>query len=346
MKRSTLDALTRDLRLSEPAAALALDLSGSRPNSAAWRAFAIRLMNGAGIAALGAGAIFFVAANWQDYGVLGRFALLQVAFAICIGAAWWKSPPHAIGTSALVLAVLLVGALLALFGQTYQTGADVFELFFYWAALALPLALAGRSGAAWAVWWTVLNVGLALYTGWQGPDHFMWRWIDARGLGKPLALMLPCAVNFAGAAIFLQLRRSRFELDAPRWLVRLLATFAFLYGTTACITAVVGGSWVADGGKELRGQEALAIGLYAAACIAIAAGTLRAKRDVFPMAAIIASWIAITTAVLVKNMRIEDLGAFFVVTLWLIGASTAAGYVLMKWVREWRFDEEAVETHA
>ena len=39
-------------------------------------------------------------------------------------------------------------------------------------------------------------------------------------------------------------------------------------------------------------------------------------------------------------------GAFFVVTLWLIGASTAAGYVLMKWVREWRFDEEAVETHA
>jgi hypothetical protein len=128
--------------------------------------------------------------------------------------------------------------------------------------------------------------------------------------------------------------------------VRLLATFAFLYGTTACITAVVGGSWVADGGKELRGQEALAIGLYAAACIAIAAGTLRAKRDVFPMAAIIASWIAITTAVLVKNMRIEDLGAFFVVTLWLIGASTAAGYVLMKWVREWRFDEEAVETHA
>ena len=346
MKRATLDDIARQLQLPEPAIELALELTGSRPDAGRWREFAIRVMNGAGIAALGAGAIFFVAANWQDYGLLGRFALLQVAFLASVGIAGWRAPPSPLGIAALVLALLLVGALLALFGQTYQTGADVFELFFAWAALALPLALAGRSGAAWAVWWTVLNIGLALYTGWTGPEHALWRWLDGHDLGKPLALMIPCAVNLAGAALFLRLRQTQFASDAPRWLVRLLATFGFLYGTGACIAALVGGSWLADRGAEIRAQETFVILVYAAACIAIAVATLRARRDVFPMAAIIASWIAISTAVLVKNIRMEDFGSFLVVTIWLIAASSAAGYVLMKWVREWRFDEEAVETHA
>ena len=62
----------------------------------------------------------------------------------------------------MLLAVLFTGALLALFGQTYQTGADLHELFFTWAALALPFALAAVSGAVWALWWCVLNVGLGL----------------------------------------------------------------------------------------------------------------------------------------------------------------------------------------
>jgi uncharacterized membrane protein len=90
--------------------------------------------------------IFFVAANWQDYGLMGRFAILQVALARAPGSRSGVPPPSPVGQSTLVLAILVTGALLALFGQSYQTGADVFELFFTWAALAVPFALAGRSG--------------------------------------------------------------------------------------------------------------------------------------------------------------------------------------------------------
>src|SRR5258706_9043558 len=126
MKRSTLAQLAQAYRLSEPAIALALDLSGGRPDAAAWRAFAIRLLNAAGIAAAGAGAIFFVAANWQHFGVIGRFALLQIAFAACVGLAWWRPPPHPIGPAALVLATLLTGGVLALLGQSYPTGAHLY----------------------------------------------------------------------------------------------------------------------------------------------------------------------------------------------------------------------------
>ena len=47
------------------------------------------------------------------------------------------------GKAALLAASLFVGALLALIGQIYQTGADTFEMFAAWAALILPWVLVG-----------------------------------------------------------------------------------------------------------------------------------------------------------------------------------------------------------
>lgn len=202
MKRSTLDDVSRELNLSVPAVALALDLTGARPDSPAWLAFKLRLLHGAGIGAMAAGIIFFVAANWQDYGLTGRFAILQMALLVCVGLALWRPPPGALGQATLVLAVLVTGALLALFGQSYQTGADLHELFFTWAALALPFALAGRSGAVWATWWIVLNAGLALYCGLQGPNPSTWMWLDRLGAGKSQLMMGACLANLGGAALF------------------------------------------------------------------------------------------------------------------------------------------------
>src|SRR5258707_14783446 len=96
MKRPVLDVLAHDYGLGEGAIAAALDLTGARPDRAAWRIFAIRLMNATGIAAVGAGAIFFVAANWQHFGILGRLALLQAALLACASVAWGRPPPPVI----------------------------------------------------------------------------------------------------------------------------------------------------------------------------------------------------------------------------------------------------------
>ena len=184
LKRSTLDEIVRDHRLGEAAVSMALDLSGGRPGADAWRAFAARLLGAAGVAGLGAGAIFFVAANWRDFAVLGRFGIVEGFFAASVAAALWRPPPHAAGRAALALATLLAGALLALFGQAYQTGADVYELFVAWAVLALPFALAGGSGALWAIWWGIVNVALALVFGWIGPGHLLWRIFDRWGADR------------------------------------------------------------------------------------------------------------------------------------------------------------------
>ena len=118
----------------------------------------------------GLGVVFWVAANWNELGRVGRFALLQAfVVAMCLGAA---ARPAARAPLSL-LALLGIGALFAYFGQTYQTGADPWQLLALWAVLALPLALAARSDVVWAPWALVVMTGTALWV--QAHTGHEWR---------------------------------------------------------------------------------------------------------------------------------------------------------------------------
>lgn len=343
MDRPAFDAFCQQQALAAPAVRDALQRAGGQPDATAWRHFAARLLNGAGLGALGAGVLHFVAANWQDYGVLGRFVLLQAGLLASVGVALWRPPPRPLGQAALLLATLLTGGLLALFGQSYQTGADVHELFFVWALLALPFALAGSSGALWALWFCVLNVALALLCGWVGTEHVVWRVLDGRATGQPTLLMLPCLINLAAAALFAALGQTRFASAAPHWLVRLLTSFGFAYGTGACIGAVVGeGLW--RGQAAASGQSAAVLAVFIVLSVVSALITLRRRSDVFNMALLAASWIVISTTALGRSLRFNGLGSFFLIAFWLIATSTAAGQLLMHWVRTWPTPESEGET--
>ena len=121
--------------LSRKAIEAALDISGLRPNKNQWRQFGVLAMRFAAVLSLAAGAVFLVAFNWQDLGLYARFAMVEALLLAALIFAWVKGADQVAGKLALMLAVLLTGALLALFGQTYQTGANVYELFWGWAAL-------------------------------------------------------------------------------------------------------------------------------------------------------------------------------------------------------------------
>ena len=111
---------------------------------------------------LGAGLIFWVAANWQEQTRAFKLHLLEGAVLASAGAAllWPRGR-----TALLLLATLALGGLLAFVGQTYQTGADAWQLFATWAALALVWALAVRRDAFWAVWLLITGLALALWSG-------------------------------------------------------------------------------------------------------------------------------------------------------------------------------------
>ena len=145
-----------------------------------------------GAALLGMGLIFWVAANWEDLGRMGRFALLQgVLAAACLGA---FAVPKA-RVPLLLLALLSIGGLFAYFGQTYQTGADPWQLFALWAALALPLCLAARSDVLWTPWMLVFSTGATLWI--QAHARHSWH-VESDDLpvyfSGWLAVLLACAL--------------------------------------------------------------------------------------------------------------------------------------------------------
>jgi uncharacterized membrane protein len=343
MNRHQLDALLAAHTLTAPGIERALQLTENRPSSTDWRTFGVKSLGLAGMAALGAGLIFFIAANWQSMGVMGRFAIVQVAVLLGVGIAWWKAPSHINGVSnvmpaALIFATLASGTVLALFGQTYQTGADVYELFSFWALLTLPFALAGMSGALWGVWVCILNVALALFSGWHGPGDFVWAMFDRWGVDKPAAMMLPFAVNLAGAALAYGASQTRYAKAAPLWLVRLLLTFAFTYGTSACLYAVSQDyGWRSAQNSVEHGITHFSVFIvFVMVSAVVAVITLRQKRDVYPLALIAASGIIISTAFLIKRLLSFELGGIFLLAIWLIAVSTATAFLLMRFVRVWR----------
>ncbi len=146
----------------------------------------------AGLAAglLGLGVMMWVAANWAELSHAIRFLLLQGLLGATLAGAWarpaWRG---ALG----LLALLSLGGLLALFGQTYPTGADAWQLFALWAALALPLCWGARSELVWTPWVLVMVTAISLWT----HAHAGFRWDYAPGtLGVHacgfLALALLC----------------------------------------------------------------------------------------------------------------------------------------------------------
>lgn len=126
------------------------------PGRADWHHWLDRALLILGTALLCAGIIVFFAFNWAElhkftkFGLVGGLLTLLAAFALL------RPAGDMVGRSALAGAQVVSGVLMAVIGQTYQTGADAWQLFALWTLLAVPWALAARAAPHW---WIVLVVG-------------------------------------------------------------------------------------------------------------------------------------------------------------------------------------------
>lgn len=333
MDRQELDAFITHHQLPSPAVAAAFDIVSAQPDAAETRRFLLQLLHIAGVLSLAAGGVFFVAANWQDLRVFGRFALVEIPLLVSVAVALWKPPPAITGRLALLLAFILSGALLALFGQTYQTGADVYELFFAWTLLGLPLILAAHWSVTWAAWLLILNTALALFSGtptfggWLGA-LFSSQW------GMIERLVVQVAVNLALWALCESLHQTRWHPIAAPWLGRLAFAFAALAGTWAGVLATFPKQTL----QSTSSGAAVVLCLLAAAT---AVYVLRQRRDVFPIAMLVASGIVVSTCGIGVRGDFDDLRIYFGLASWLVGSSAVCGWLLMKLVRDWKRTEAA-----
>ncbi|TFZ00235.1 DUF2157 domain-containing protein [Ramlibacter humi] len=221
-------------------------------------------------ALFGLGIILWLAANWDTLGRMGRFALLQGAVLVaCVAAALRPGLRAPAGLAAL----LATGGLFAYFGQTYQTGADAWQLFALWTVLALPLAFGARSDVVWAPWALVATTAVALWT----YAHAGHRWRVAPGdLG-----------THATAWIALGLIAAGLSRSASRW------TGAGVWSFRTAATLAV----VALGASALGGlfHSKVAPHYWLGLLLLAGAGALLAQRAAFDVFALSAVALALDT---------------------------------------------------
>ncbi|MEP1382668.1 MAG: DUF2157 domain-containing protein [Paraglaciecola sp.] len=141
----------------------AIAITKISPSAVQWQNFINILLLWFGSLSLAFGVIFFVAANWQEVGRMGKFAIVEGALLSAMILHLKFRHKEVIRQAILLVAILLVGALMALFGQTYQTGADPWQLFFNWALLTTPWVLISRFSVIWFIWLGLLNLSISLY---------------------------------------------------------------------------------------------------------------------------------------------------------------------------------------
>jgi uncharacterized membrane protein len=263
----------------------------------------------------GLGVVFWVAANWNELGRVGRFALLQgFVVAMCLGAA---TRPAARAPLCL-LAMLGIGALFAYFGQTYQTGADPWQLFALWALLALPLAFAARSDIVWAPWALVVMTGAALWV--QAHTGHQWRFApqDARvhGVGWLVGIVVATGLG----------RPLERVTGAGTWARRTAVTLLVAMVTASAIAALF--------------HDELPVQYFAALLVLLAVAALHAWRPMFDLYALSASALGVVMLLvgavahlLFRNAGSEPIGSLFLTGIAAAGLLAGAVTLVLRVAR-------------
>ena len=296
----------------------ALQLGGVLPGRAQWHAFLDRLLLWLGVVMLAAGAIFFLAYNWDNLGRYAKFALAEALILAALGAVWWQGLERITGKAALLAAALFTGALLALIGQTYQTGADTFELFAAWAVAILPFALLGRFPALWVLWLALVNLAAVLYFQTLhgvlgvlfGPERQLWVLF---GLNT-LALVVWEGAALAGLAWLRE-----------RWAPRLIATAGGALATALAVMDVFRSNEFGMGGPVWLAWLAAAYAVYR-----------HRLKDLYVLAGGVLSAVVVVAALLgrlLADSRAEA-GVFLLIGLVVIGMSAMGGYWLKQVANE------------
>lgn len=285
------------------------------PSRADWLRAMDRLCIFGGFALLAAALVFFLAWNWPHMHRFAKLGLVAGALVATVVTAGVAQPFATVYRAALFGAAVCTGALLALVGQVYQTGADAWELFLAWTLLMLPFAMLARSSACWALWIIVANTALYSAVA-QGAPWLAF--LEHAHHGTAFEILFVAGANLVLLLLFE--RAAAVLLLKPRRYVHQLVALAIL-GPLATGAAV---GWWID-----RFQLVLA-------CFVVVAAAMifyyyRWRRDLVLLSLGAYAVIAVLTSGLLKLLPLESAAGviwYNAVAVFVIAASALTG----KWI--------------
>ncbi len=296
----------------------ALKTTRVTPDTIAWRTFIDHLLLWLGGLAMAFSALFFIAYNWYDFGRFAKFGLVEMSIVLAVLAYWKLGAQSVAGKVSLLVATILLGVLLALYGQTYQTGADPWQLFFTWAMLMLPWAFVARFAAIWLVWIMLINLSIVLY--YQTLRGAFW-FIFSSDTG---ALWLLFIINTV-ALFAWEFLAKRLSWLSERWALRLLALGSGVPITWLALYAIF----------DYPGSIAWTGLVWIAWLVALAVIYRKIWPDLFMLAGVSMSAIVVTITYIARHLFDDwNAGSFLFLALLVIAMGAGAAVWLRNVHRE------------
>ncbi|NOY66396.1 MAG: DUF2157 domain-containing protein [Gammaproteobacteria bacterium] len=343
-KRKLLDTLLKNHCINAEQYLRCKKITRITPDKSDWRQFLDRFLFFAGISLLSLGILFFFAYNWQDLHKFTKFILIGSAILGSIALTHFKGTDSPGGKGGLLLASLLTGILLAVYGQTYQTGADPYGLFLGWAILILSWVWLARLQALWILFILLCNLALIMY--WS---EFMSTPITGGILfsGNPLFYRLTgisdiklnellVLFNSIGLIIWeFTLKKKTHHADS-RWAIRLLATYIIISTSQIWFTVLFSYNY----GLQYKswGHVIFDASIYTIVLACIIMFYKNRGRDLYILAV---SYFSVTFAVcaLIGKGIGDAATSFLLLSFIAVGLTSAFTFSLKKTAREWRLED-------
>ena len=280
-----------------------------------WSKFIKIFLMSLGIAFLVSGVIFFFAYNWASLHKFTKLGLIQVLLIAMVGVAVYSKLDKNVKGIILMGAGMLVGALFAVFGQIYQTGANAYDFFFGWTAFIALWVFVSNFGPMWLLFLAFINISI-----WQYFEQVVGRVDEVKLLDLLFIINLLYLVGLKVLAHFEKITL------VSRWLERVIVLVSMAYLTLNMSFQII----------DFESMSFLTIGF---ALIVLPLGIYygKQKKDTFFIATIGLSIILIILSLLIKSVfEVGDgLGGFLITGIYIVVSISGLIFSIVNLNKEW-----------
>lgn len=281
-----------------------------------WQKFTQLFLMTLGIGFTVSGIIFFFAYNWANLDKFVKIGLTQGLLIVLIACVLFSKLSLNLKNIILCGASLLVGALFAIFGQIYQTGANAYDFFLAWTIFITLWTIISNFAPLWLIFLILVNTTFVLYTQQVATD---WSWNVIN-----IALLL---INTIALISTLIIPKINPEIKMEKWFIYTLA-IAVVSISTFGLCGVIFDGYYQDSNIIIIVISAI---LYA---FGIWFGIK--EKAIFYIAIIPASLIIIITSYLFSTST--DEGMFFLVGAFIIGSITLMVKTILNLQKKWNHE--------
>ena len=330
--------LAAELGLDEAACRRAIEIAQLSPSTTEWQGYIDHFLTAVGTLLVVAGVTAFFAWNWADLSQISKFALIESGIVATVVLAWRLGIDSIGGRASLFSGAFLVGVLLAVFGQVYQTGADPYGLFLGWAVLILPWVIIGRQAGLWMLFQVLLNLAFIMY--WTQVLHPPEGWWQLSQLLGPLVWLASLMMDSTMGSILFAMNAIAllaWETAAGRgviwmqgrWYPRVIAFGALSTVLIPTLLMIIGASFGVTSG--LSSVSPIIFVVSFAACLYFYQFR---KLDLFILTLCVFGVIMVLTALFVR-FTFRDIGSLFLLAILLIAQVAGAAYWLRSTAKRW-----------